>query len=151
MDYNHYQKAIMMKLLYISGDYIKKSNYTNPDLQHYLQEFKLKLLTTTKLSEIKALNKHLNILIRKDIDNLLLLKLLHLINFQDSLNQHHSNRTVLNIINGTYSKLTSTLNPNKSLVLEKDAYILTLLIQNLYMFYTIHHQLNVEKCLKTRK
>jgi len=151
MDYNHYQKAIMMKLLYISGDYIKKSNYTNPDLQHYLQEFKLKLLTTTKLSEIKALNKHLNILIRKDIDNLLLLKLLHLINFQDSLNQNHSNRTVLNIINGTYSKLTSTLNPNKSLVLEKDAYILTLLIQNLYMFYTIHHQLNVEKCLKTRK
>jgi hypothetical protein len=143
MDSNYSQLNLMIKILYLSGDFLKKNNYKSLNLQNYLQEFKLKLLSSESPLELEYLNANLNRLVKQDLDTLLLLKILHTINFQDSLDQQHSNRSLLNTIDCTYSKITNSLTNDEIESLEKDPYILTLLIQNLYTFYKIYYQVKV--------
>lgn len=139
------QLTLIIKLFYLSGDHVKKHDYKSADLKNYVQEFKLKILNTENVEELSLLNNSLNTLIKKDLDTLLLLKIIYTINFKDLIDQNHSNRTLLNTVDSTYSKLTNALTEQEFEYLEKNPYLVTLIIQNLYFFYKIYHQLNVAK------
>lgn len=145
MTNNYFQSHLIIKLLYLTGDYLKKNTHKKTSIETYLQEFKLKLLLSENRIDLELLNVYLNQLIKKDLDTLLVLKFLYTLNFKDSLDQQYSNRTLVNIIKYTGSNINTYLKYNDVEQSETDPYLNTVLIQNLYFFYKIYHQLNIEK------
>lgn len=129
------QLELMLVLLTVTTEILKTNNQHNFLFKQNNQEFKLKVLHSTKISTSRSINQPTPYTF--DSDLILLLKLLYFLNFKDSSNQQHLNRTVRNTLRCINSDITEqiyTSNKNSSF---EQSYFFTLLIQHLYQTYNL--------------
>jgi hypothetical protein len=135
---------LMLHILSLTGEYLQKSRFKNKKLGTTTQQFKLKLLNSKSFEPSEALIVFITDVVSRDLDDLLLLKVLYSINFKDSLDQQSIKRTIPNTLLCTYSNLRISKEDYNA---ANKSYLLTLIIQNIYQYYKFKYYLeeHVEK------
>ena len=128
---------LIKKLFYLSSKYAEKDKYKTFNIKKHIQNFKLKTLKSNR--NLEQVNKSINRLVTYDIDTLLILKILHFINFKDKLDQQYLNNALLKTLLYTYLKVN--LNTNEFDNTNK-SYLISLIIQNLYLHYKLTQSVN---------
>jgi hypothetical protein len=144
MKTDEYNLRLVLHILYLTGNYLQKSRFQNKKLNNSTQEFKLKILNSKNLETSENLATFISNIVSCDLDDLLVLKMLHSINFKDPLDQQNIKRTIANTLLCTYSNLSI---PVEECSVTNKSYLLTLIIQNVYQYYKLKYSLtvNVEK------